>query len=99
MGDLKQLKASVSHRGSSNLTLSNHLAQSLPIIRKLCDRLAIVPGLSCPVINGKCKMVGRYRAGHSGTQGFDGLHCCSRRSMLEDYAEPREMSMEFPQVG
>jgi hypothetical protein len=44
-------------------------------------------------------MVGSYRAGHSGTQGFDGLHRRSRRSMLEDYAEPREMSMEFPQVG
>jgi hypothetical protein len=40
-------------------------------------------------------MMSGYRAGHSWTQGFDGLHCRARRSMLEDYAEPREVFMEL----
>jgi hypothetical protein len=98
VGDLKAAQSLRTSHREVQLTLSNHFAQSLPIIRKLCDRLAIVPRLPSPVINGECKMVGSYRAGHSGTQGFDSLDCCSRRSMLKDYAEPREIGVEFPQV-
>lgn len=96
VGDLNKLKhPHLTHRWL-NLTLSNHLTQSLSVIRKFCDRLAVVPRLPGPVINGECKMVSSYRARHRGTKGLDGFHCCSRRGMLEDYAKPREVSMEFP---
>jgi hypothetical protein len=79
-----------------NLTFLDHLMQSLSIVRKLCDRLAIVPRLPGPVVNGECKMVGGYRAGNGGTQGLDSFHCCTSRSMLENYTEPWEVGMEFP---
>jgi hypothetical protein len=96
VGDLNELKTPHIGGRQVNLTLSNHFAQSLSVLRKFSDRFAIVPGLPSPVINRECKMVSRYRAGHSGAKGLDSFYCCSRRGVLEDDTKPREVGMEFP---
>lgn len=84
---------------SSRQTFFDNILKRLSVRRILCDGLAEIPRLACPVVDSQRKMVGGDGAGNCGSaffHSFDGCCCCR---VFQHDAQTREGCVDLEEVG
>lgn len=71
---------------NEELTLFDHISQSLAITRKLGNRLAEIERLACPVVHRQRQVMRRDGASDRLAALLDGFHGCCRRRVLQHNA-------------
>lgn len=81
------------------ITFCDDIPECLAVVREFGDRLAEVPALAGPVVDGEREVVCGDRACNGGPKRLDALNRGARRRVLEDDPEAREAGVQSAKVG